>query len=232
MCGRYSFSHSKEKAEKRFNVKLTEPWKPRYNVAPTQTVPVITNTNPSEFSFFRWGFIPNWSLNDKVATNLINARGETVLTKIPFKQAIRSQRCLVPADGFFEWQKQGKARIPFRITLNSDEAFALAGIWDSWERPDDGEIINTFTIITTEANSMMKEIHDRMPVILPRDLEKSWLDNKLKDIEIQMLLKPFDSDKMNYYKVNKIMNSVDYDIPECIQVAPKIYPGETLNLFE
>lgn len=232
MCIRYSFSHSKEKAEKRFSVKLTEPWKPRYNVAPLQVMPVITNKNPKEFSFFHWGFIPNWALDEKAALNLINARAETMFSKIPFKQAVRTQRCLIPADGFFEWKKQGKLKIPYRITLNSDEAFAFAGVWDSWERPADGEIINTFSIITTEANSMMKEIHERMPVILSKDLEQSWLDNALNDAEIQMLLKPFDPDKMNYYKVNKIMNSVDYDMPECIQVAPKIYPGETFSLFD
>lgn len=211
---------------------MTEPWKPRYNVAPTQFMPVITNKNPKEFSLFRWGFVPNWSLNDKASGNLINARAETVLSKTPFKQAIRSQRCLIPADGFFEWKKAGKNKIPFRVTLNSDEALAFAGVWDSWERPEDGEIINTYTIITTEANEIMREIHERMPVILPQNLESSWLDNSLNDEEIQMLLKPFDSDKMNSYKVNRIVNSIDYDMPECIQVAPKIYPGETFSLFD
>jgi putative SOS response-associated peptidase YedK len=232
MCGRYSLSHSKERIEKRFKAKFTEPWKPRFNVAPTNLMPVITNKNPTEFSIFKWGFIPSWSLDDKASTNLINARSETILTKAPFKQAIRSQRCLIPADGFFEWQRQGKNRVPFRITLNSDEALCFAGIWDSWERPDNEEIINTFTIITTSSNEIMREIHDRMPVILPPDLESTWLDNSLTETDIQMLLKPFDSDKMNSYKVNKIVNSVDYDIPECIQVAPKIYPGESFSLFE
>lgn len=229
---RYSFSHSKEKAEKRFKVKFQDPWKPRYNIAPAQVVPVITNKNPKEFSFFKWGFIPNWSLNEGVASNLVNARSETVLSKVPFKQAVRSQRCLIPADGFFEWKKEGKLKVPYRITLNSDEAFAFAGVWDSWERPEDSEIINSFSILTTEANSMVKEIHERMPVILSQELESSWLSDSLNDSEIQMLLRPFDSDKMNYYKVNRIMNSTDYDVPECIQVAPKIYPGESYSLFD
>ena len=232
MCGRYSLSHSKEKLEERFKVKMTEPWKPRYNVAPTQIMPVITNKNPTEFSFFKWGFIPGWSLNDASSLNMINARAETILSKAPFKQVMKTQRCLIPADGFFEWKKQGKNKIAYRITLNSDDAMAFAGVWDSWERPRDGEIINTFSIITTESNQLMKEIHDRMPVIIPKDLESTWLEEKLTETEIQMMLKPFDTDKMNCYKVNKIVNSTSYDIPECLQVAPKIYPGESFSLFD
>jgi putative SOS response-associated peptidase YedK len=232
MCGRYSFSHSKDKIEKRFGIKVEEPWKPRYNIAPTQEMPVVTNKNPKEFSIFKWGFIPNWSLDESVAANLINARSETVFTKAPFKHAIKEQRCLIPADGYFEWKKEGKLKVPYRITLNSDDAFTFAGIWDSWERPSDGEIINTYTILTTSSNKLLREIHERMPVILSKDLEKYWLDNKLSDTDINELMKPFDQDQMNFYKVNKIVNSTGYDIPECIQVAPKIYPGESFSLFD
>ena len=232
MCGRYSFSHSKEKIEKRFSLKLDKSWKPRYNVAPTQEMPVITNKNPKEFSFFQWGFIPSWSTNPTVGTNMINARAEGIFTKAPFKQAIKSQRCLIPADGFFEWKKEGKAKVPYRITLNSDEAFVFAGIWDSWENPDTEDIVNTFSIITTQANSLMKELHERMPVILSKDLESSWLNDSLSETDITMMMQPFNPDDMNYYKVNRIVNSTDYDIPECIQVAPKIYPGETFSLFD
>jgi putative SOS response-associated peptidase YedK len=195
-------------------------------------MPVITNKNRSEFSFFQWGFIPNWSLNDSVALNLINARAETIFTKAPFKESIKSKRCLIPADGFFEWKKEGKAKVPYRITLNSDEAFSLAGIWDSWERPSDGEIINTFTIITTSANRLVNELHDRMPVILPKPIEEHWLDDRLKENDLVDLMRPFDADQMHMYKVNKIVNSVQYNIPECIQVAPKIYPGESFSLFD
>src|SRR6478736_3944345 len=232
MCGRYSFSHSKEKIEKRFNIPLTEPWKPRYNAAPSQLMPVITNRNQSEFSFFKWGFIPSWSLNESVALNLINARSETVFSKAPFKEAIRAQRCLIPADGFFEWKKEGKAKVPYRITLNSDEAFVFAGIWDTWENPINGELLNTFTILTTPSNKMMRELHERMPVILPKAIENHWLDDRLKESDINDLMRPYDADQMNYYKVNKVVNSADYNTPECIQVAPKIYPGESFSLFD
>jgi putative SOS response-associated peptidase YedK len=232
MAGRYSLSHSKERLENRFSVKMVEKWKPRYNAASLQDMPIITNANPKEFSIFRWGFIPNWAPDESYATNLINARAENVMTKAPFREAIKFQRCLVPADGYFEWKKEGKNRIPYRITLNSDEAFAFAGIWDSWVRPNDGEVINTFAILTVRANELVKEIHDRMPLIIPKSLETSWINNALNRAELEMLMKPYDGDQMNFYKVNKIVNSTDYDTPECIQVAPKIYPGETFSLFD
>ncbi|HEY8400252.1 MAG TPA: SOS response-associated peptidase [Cytophagaceae bacterium] len=230
MCGRYSLTAKKEKIASRFNIKLTADLKPRYNVAPSQTMPVITNTNPGELSFFRWGLIPNWALDESSSMNMINARGETVLTRAPFKQIIRKQRCLILADGFYEWKKVGKNKEPYRITLASDEPFAFAGLWDSWDNGDD--VINTYTIITTTANDLVRDIHERMPVILPPALEREWLKEDIKDKEIQDLLVPYDSSKMSYYKSHKIVNSVNCDTPECIQVAPKIYPGETYFLFE
>lgn len=231
MCGRYSFSVTKEKAEKRYDVKVQDGYKPRYNVAPTQAMPVITHSNPKEFSLFRWGLIPNWSLNESTATNLFNARAETILTKAPFKQIVKEKRCLIPADGFYEWKRAGKNKVPHRITLASDEPFCFAGIWDSWEDKK-GDIINTYVIITTDANSLVRDIHDRMPVILPKDVEKDWLKSDLSDKDINELLKPYDPDKMSYYASHKIVNSVNYDTPECLHVAPKIYPGETFSLFD
>ena len=215
---------------KRFGVAIKDDWKPRYNIAPSQEVPVITNKRPDEISFFKWGFIPNWSI-DESGSNLINARSETILTKAPFKQAAKSQRCLVLADGFFEWKKAGKNKVPYRITLASDEPFALAGLWDYWENPK-GDIINTFTIITTEPNQMVSDIHDRMPVILTPETEKLWLSDKLSDVEFPRILKPYDGDKMSYYQAHKVVNSSAYDYPECIQIAPKIYPGESFSLFD
>lgn len=230
MCGRYSFTASKEKIVSRFQVKVVGDLKPRYNVAPTQVMPVITNTNPGELSFFKWGLIPNWSLNESSAVNLINARAETVLSKAPFKQIIHKQRCLVLADGFFEWKKAGKNKVPHRIMLANDEPFAFAGIWDSWENGDN--IINSYTIITTEANELVREIHERMPVILPVELEKDWLSKDIKEKDIQEMLRPYDSKKMSYYQSHRIVNSPGCDFPECLQAAPKIYPGETYSLFD
>jgi len=230
MCSRYSLIKTKDTIESRFGITIKDPWKPRYNVAPLKEMPVVTQSNPKEASFFRWGFIPNWSEQESVGTNLINAKAETVFSKAPFKQSIKSLRCLILADGFYEWKREGKNRIPYRITLSSDEAFAFAGIWDSWETRD--TVINTFSIITTEANSLMRELSDRMPVILPKSAEQDWLRKDLKEQEIKDLLISYDSSKMSTYKAHKAVNQPDYDTPECIQVAPKIYPGESYGLFE
>jgi putative SOS response-associated peptidase YedK len=231
MCTRYSLTKNKEFLSKRFGVPAPESWKVRYNVGPGQSMPVITNRRSDEISFFRWGFIPNWSLDETTGQNLINAKGETILSKAPFKQAIKSQRCLILADGYFEWKKLGRAKIPYRITLSNDEIFAFAGIWDYWENSS-GEIINSFSIITTVANKLVSDINDRMPVILTQENEKKWLSDKLSEQDITALLIPFDSEKMSYYQAHKVVNSAEYDYPECIQVAPKIYPGESFSLFD
>jgi putative SOS response-associated peptidase YedK len=232
MCTRYSLTKPKEAVSKRFGVPLPEVWKVRYNVAPGQSMPVITNRRNDEISTFQWGFIPNWALDESTGLNLFNAKEENVLTKAPFKQAIRSQRCLVLADGYYEWKKIGKNKHPYRITLANDEVFAFAGIWDYWENPANGEIINSFSIITTVANSLVKEINERMPVILSPENEQLWLSDKLTEQDIPSLLTPYDSEKMSFYQAHKVVNSSEYDYPECIQVAPKIYPGETFSLFD
>lgn len=230
MCGRYSFTQTKEKIEKRFSVEVPSTWKPRFNIAPTQIVPVITNKNQKALSFFRWGLIPSWSLNESTGSNLINARSESVLTRSPFKQIVNSHRCLILADGFFEWKSSGKKKQPFRFTLNTDDAFAFAGLWDSWETEDD--IVNSFTIITSPANTLVSEVHDRMPVILKKEDEMNWLNNNLSDKDIQELLKPYDPNRMCSYASHRSVNSPSTDTAECIMVAPKIYPGETYSLFD
>jgi putative SOS response-associated peptidase YedK len=231
MCSRYTLTHNREKIIKRFGVKMADNWKPRYNIAPSQEMIVITNASPDKASLFRWGFIPNWSNDEKVGFTMFNARAENILSKALFRESIRSKRCLIPADGFYEWKKSGKNKTPYRVTLSSDEAFSFAGIWDSWERKD-GEIINTYSIITTTANELMQELNDRMPVILPKDLEKDWLRQDLKDNDISDMMRQYDSSKMTFYEAHKNVNKTDYDTLECIQVAPKIYPGETYRLFE
>lgn len=231
MCTRYSLTKNKEIIARRFGVQSPESWKARYNVSPGQTMPVITNRRPDELSFFRWGFIPNWSLDESTGNNLYNAKGENVFNKAPFKQAIKSQRCLVIADGYFEWKKIGKTKTPYRIMLSSDEVFAFAGIWDYWENSK-GEIINSYSIITTTSNSLLNDINDRMPVILSPGSEQKWLSDKLTEQEVAALIAPMEGDKMSFYQAHKVVNSPEYDYPECIQVAPKIYPGESFSLFD
>lgn len=231
MCGRYTLVQSKEKLTQRFKASFAEEFKPRYNIAPTQKSAIICNDQPKEIKLFRWGLIPNWAVNPETGANLINARAETILTKAPFKEIIKSKRCLIPADGFYEWKKEGKLKIPHRITLATDEIFSFAGVWDVWEDYD-GNQVGTFSIITTTANSTIRDIHDRMPVILPIHLEDQWLDEKLSEKAIQELLIPYPADKISYYKAHRAVNSAEYDLPECIQAAPKIYPGETYSLFD
>ncbi len=232
MCTRYSLTKNKETISKRFGVSVPESWKARYNIAAGQQVPVITNRRADEISSFRWGLIPNWSLDETSGSNLINAKAESILSKAPFKQAIKSQRCLIIADGYFEWKKIGKAKVPFRITLANDELFAFAGIWDFWENTK-GEIVNSFSIITTQANKLVTDINERMPVILNQEMEQKWLSQKqLSDQEIAEFLTPYESSKMSFYQAHKVVNSSEYDYPECIQVAPKIYPGESFSLFD
>jgi putative SOS response-associated peptidase YedK len=232
MCGRFSLAKNKEEISKRFNVKTPADFKPRYNVAPLQQFPIITSRNPNELTMVRWGLVPSWSLDATTAANMINARAESITTKIPFKHCLKDQRCLIPADGFYEWKKEGKAKIPFRFTLSNEDLFCFAGLWDAWENQETGIILNTFTIITTEANKLVSDVHERMPVILRKDLEKLWIAETITDSQINSLLKPYDTSLMTSYKAHKSVNSVQNDSPDCILAAPKIYPGETFSLFD
>ncbi|MFN6944799.1 MAG: SOS response-associated peptidase [Cytophagaceae bacterium] len=231
MCGRYSLAQTGQKITERYQIKQSVDFKPRYNVAPGQTMPVICSDAPTEIRFCRWGLIPNWSMNESVGFNHINAKAEHFLTKAPFKQIAKNQRCLIPADGYYEWKKEGKQKNPYRITLSNDQIFSFAGLWDSWENYD-GDLVHTFTIITTPANSLVGELFDRMPFILDPSQEQNWLNEKLQEEEISAMVVPYDGNKMSYYKTHKSVDKPDYDTPECIQVAPKIYPGETFFLFD
>jgi putative SOS response-associated peptidase YedK len=192
-------------------------FKPRYNIAPTQLVPVITSQSPKGFSFFYWGITPDFGQNKPVAQKLINARAETVNEKISFKSSFEKRRCLIPADGFYEWKKLGKkTKIPYRFTLREDELFAFAGIWEEYETVN-GEIQHTFLILTTGPNEIAAEIHDRMPVILNRQMEKKWLDNYTPESELLATLQPYPSDQMLSYTVSPLVNSVQNDVPSIIR---------------
>lgn len=186
-------------------------FKPRYNIAPTQLVPVITSDSPKGFSFFYWGITPDFGQNKPVAQKLINAKAETVHEKISFKTSFQSRRCIVPADGFFEWKKLGKkTKIPYRFTLRDESLFSFAGIWEEYEGLT-GEIQHTFLILTTTPNSVVEEVHDRMPVILTRENEKKWLDKYSSESELLAMLKPASSDLMQSYTVSPLVNSVQND---------------------
>jgi len=191
----------------RYRVELDEDkYKPIFNVSPTLLLPVITNTNPRKLLFFRWGLIPLWAKDEKIGMSMINARAETLSEKHAYKNLLKNKRCLVLADGFFEWQKKDGKKIPYCIRMKNDDLFAFAGIWDQWKNPD-GETIFSFSIITTNANEIVAPIHDRMPVILDQKTESLWLFSNLAQEEALSMLKPFSSEKMKVFQVSDLVNS-------------------------
>jgi putative SOS response-associated peptidase YedK len=220
MCGRYRLSRSKELLAEHFNVEPDDDWEPRYNIAPSQNVPVIRQ-HPDEpkrlGSQMRWGLIPAWAKDASIGFKMINARAETVATKPACRDVLRKRRCLIPADGFYEWVKDGRAKTPFCFTMSDNSIFAFAGIWDSWRNPQ-GQMIETCSIITTTPNALLADIHDRMPVILPDDAYDLWLDPGLQKADaICDLLKPFDLTLMRRYQVSSRVNLVQNDDPACAE---------------
>jgi putative SOS response-associated peptidase YedK len=205
MCGRFQLSVKGRHISERFNVEVfDEMYKPNYNCAPSQKLPVITNSEPGKLNFFRWGLIPSWAKDPKIGYKLINTRAESIAEKPSFKNAFKKRRCLVPANGFFEWRKD-ENKTPFRIFLRSDELFSMAGIWETWKDAE-GKPINSFSIITTTPNSLMENIHNRMPVILPREMEEAWL-NETNEEALKKMFAPFPASQMEAYPVSKKVNS-------------------------
>lgn len=232
MCGRYTIIAKAEEIEKRFNVKVPETYKPRYNAAPTQILPVITNESPEGLSFFNWGLVPNWAKNKSISSKLINARAETLSEKASFKNALKHRRCLIPADGFYEWKKSSKkSKIPYRIFLKSKKLFAFAGLWEEYE-DEEQKIVHTFSIITTAANSTILTIHDRMPVILEQDSEQDWLSSSISIEDHIDLLNTYDEEKMEFHSISPLVNSVTNDNPQLIVSTPPADQFGNLTLFD
>lgn len=205
MCGRFSLTANEAELNLRFELEGGDaPYVPRYNGAPTQMLAVITGENPHKLSYHRWGLIPPWAKDISIGNKMINARAETITDKASFRTPLFSKRCLVPADGFYEWQ-QDAGKQPYRIFIKNNPIFAMAGLWERWKSPE-GTLIESFNIITTEANSFMKPIHSRMPVILKLEDEKIWLTSKIPD-EILSLLKQYPSEEMDAFPVSKQVNS-------------------------
>ena len=207
MCGRYSLIADIQELARQFEFDGTGfENSPRYNVAPTQSVLTVTNRDERQAEYMRWGLIPSWAKDASIGNRMINARGETVAQKPSFRSALQRRRCLVLADGFYEWQKVGKGKRPMRIVLKSGEPFAFAGLWETWRDPE-GELIRSCTIVTTEANSLLRPIHERMPVILPRELEEFWLDGDVTDpAALTDVLSPYPDDPMDVYEVSPLVN--------------------------
>lgn len=215
MCGRFSFSPLTKIIEERFNVIIDKTdYKPRYNCAPSQNLAVISNVSQGKLSYFRWGLIPFWAKDKSIGNKLINAKAETISEKPSFRNSFKRKRCLVLSDGFYEWKKENE-KIPFRITMKDNSLFAMAGIWDNW-KDNENEIINSFAIITTTPNELLKNIHNRMPVILHKTNENDWLNNNNRDV-LSELLKPYPFELMQAYQVSKLVNSPANDNPEIIK---------------
>ena len=196
---------------------------PNYNIAPTHWHPILTNDENSSLKFFKWGLIPSWAKEEKIGSKLINARTETILEKPAFK-AIHQKRCLVPYDGFYEWKKMGKERIPYRIILPETPIFSVAGIWESWQKKS-GENIHSFTVLTQPPNELMQTIHDRMPAILAPELEHLWLENDKPIKEILQLINPYPSHLMKAYRVSSKVNKVKENNDLLLKEIPDIIQG-------
>lgn len=223
MCGRYRLSGRKQIIEEHFDsVQGDEDWSPRYNIAPTQPVPVIRQHHKEprrELSLVRWGLIPWWAKDSSGAARMINARSETASTLAAFRDALKSRRCLVLADGFYEWKRAGKVRHPYCFEVNNGELFAFAGLWDRWKDPS-GKSIETCSILTTTPNAVTSAVHDRMPAILASHDYDLWLDPGFADLAaISELLKPCDANLMRCYPVSVRVNHVANDDADCSQPA-------------
>lgn len=217
MCGRYTVqpraSKGKSKTAKLIEKHLKES---HFNAAPSQALPVVTEQQPDILQFFSWGLQPFWAKDAKAVKRSINARAETLTEKPSFRKLLQSKRCLVPADGFFEWQVTGHGKVPYRIMLKNEELFTFAGLWDEWTDKGTGEVLHTFTIITTEANDVVKPIHNRMPVILSPEAEELWLDKNEPQEGLLSLLVPYKAEDMKAYLVSPLVNSPMNNVPEVL----------------
>lgn len=217
MCGRFTITIDLEEIIEYFEIARVEgPYKPLYNAAPTQEIPVVTGPNPRKLSFFHWGLIPYWAKEKSIGTRLINARAETLAQKPSFRQSYARKRCLIVADGFYEWKKSGRTKLPHRIVLKNGSPFAMAGLWDSWSLPGNPPLYSC-TIITTEANNLLAPLHNRMPVILRPEDYRSWLDPAPQAPDsLNHLLKPYPPAEMDLYSVSSLVNSPANDFPQLI----------------
>ena len=218
MCGRYTLKTPAGRLAEEFGVGGSLPeLPPNYNVAPTQQVATVLAENGSRrLEMLRWGLIPPWADDPQIGSRMINARSETAPEKPSFRRAFRERRCLIPADGFYEWKRMNGGKQPYYIHMEGGRPFAFAGLWESWDR--EGEI-RSCTILTTGANSLVGEIHDRMPVIVAPDAYDVWLDPASEGDELRGLLAPFPEDEMEAYPVSRFVNSPSNNDERCIEPA-------------
>jgi putative SOS response-associated peptidase YedK len=220
MCGRFVLMTPGRSLASRFRLTEEPTLEPRYNIAPTQVVAIVAESRQKsrrELRMVKWGLIPFWAQDARAGARLINARSESAAEKPAFRTAFKRRRCLIPADGFYHWKKTEGSKGPYFVGLANQEVFAFAGLWDWWKGPE-GEIVESCTILTTDANELLRPMHERMPVILSLEDYDLWLDPEVSNPELlKPLLKPYPSDKMIVYRVGEKVNKATYEAPDCIE---------------
>jgi len=217
MCGRFTLRAAPQELADYFDLTELPDLVPRYNVAPTQLIGAVRDVaGVRQWSFLRWGLIPRWAKDPKIGNSLLNARSETIATKPSFRSAFKSRRCLIAADGFYEWQRQGKAKQPYHFHRHGDRPMAFAGLWERWETPD-GRMLESCTIATTSAHPVVAPVHDRMPVVIPRDDFARWLNPASSVDELQALLRPYPGDDLEAVAVSSTVNSAKNEVPGCLE---------------
>ncbi len=221
MCGRYSYFSPIEKAEKALKAKAVD-WQifePKYNATPSQYMPVVTNEFPDVIQFLRWGLIPQWAKDMSFGSKLINTRSENIVEKPMWKNIFKYKRCIVIADGYYEWKKEGKTKVPFRMHKPNDDLLFFAGLWDVWSGTGDG--LYSFSIITTPSNADLQHIHERMPVMLSLEEAKKWLSKKETPENLLKLLKTPDVGSLAFYAVSSLVNTAFVD--DARVIAPILF---------
>ncbi len=229
MCGRYTLISNISELQARFGFEMASPApEPRYNIAPTQQALTVTNDGARRGEMMRWGLVPPWAKDVKIGSRMINAVSETAAAKPAFRSAFRRRRCLVLANGYYEWRREGKGRTPWYFSQKSGEPMAFAGLWESWQSPDGGWI-RSCVILTTSANSLVEPVHNRMPVILSAETEPLWVDPLTETpATLEPLLLPAPPELLDVWEVSPAVNSVRNDNPACID--PAVSPKE-VRLF-
>jgi putative SOS response-associated peptidase YedK len=223
MCGRFAFYSPAEAAAALFGVSTSAEFKPRYNIAPTQDIAAIRNCGEGqgderELVALRWGLVPFWAKDPSIGNRMINARAETVAEKPSYRAAFRHRRCVVLADGFYEWRRENNSKTPYFISLSNGEPFGLAGLWENWTDKQTGESLQTTTLITTEANEFMKPLHHRMPVILQADAADAWLTGSAEPMENAISRTP----KLKAWPVDRRVNNARNEGEELVRAAGEL----------
>ena len=219
MCGRFTIFIPLDQLVKLFNIFDPPPLMPSYNVCPGQQIPAVRcMADINKLDYLHWGLIPSWAKDKSISHKLINARAETVMEKPSFRYAFHSHRCLIPANGFYEWLQLNGNKTPHYIRLKDDNPMMFAGLWEHWKSPE-GEAVESCSIITTASNTLLQSLHDRMPAILSQGEYAQWLSAETKPQDLVQMLRPFPSDLMEYYPVNSLVNSPRNNSPDLIKLA-------------